>query len=194
MSDYLQPAFYRFNQDSLELVRWIRTRVGAASSILDLGAGCGVIGIELARAFAPRDLVLVEAQEAFGEFLRKNLDLFLGPGTRGEVELRRFSAFTPSTRFELIACNPPYYLRGNGQESRDPRRGIARSFVLDGWPELAGCIDRSLGPTGRAYLVLKNERRITDTALAALGGFSVRTEVVGATLLIELSRLHEDRG
>jgi tRNA1(Val) A37 N6-methylase TrmN6 len=54
--DYSQPDYYRFNSDSITLVNYLLKSMGPTESILDLGAGCGIIGIELARYLSPQKL------------------------------------------------------------------------------------------------------------------------------------------
>ena len=47
--DYLQPDFYHFNEDSIQLVRFIKENIDNSTehSALEVGAGCGVISCEL---------------------------------------------------------------------------------------------------------------------------------------------------
>jgi tRNA1Val (adenine37-N6)-methyltransferase len=156
MTDYSQPDFYRFNQDSLELVKRVKHNVDKCESILDLGAGCGVIGLELARFYLPHTLALVELQQDYEPLLQHNLS-FLMPGTECSVHIKSFAQWRPTKKYEIIVCNPPYFLPGRGQKSKDPRRDLARSFHQDNWKELLCCIERSLTFEGKAFLVLKNE-------------------------------------
>ena len=162
MKDYLQPDFYRFNQDSIELVRWVSTQIKSARRILDLGAGCGVIGLELARALHPEQLTLVEVQGAFGPYLEENLKIFLPnrPGVR--IDLMSFQDWTPDARYDLIVSNPPYYLPGHGEASQCQQRGICRTFHIDGWEILLELISKSLSSDGHAFISVKNDFRILE--------------------------------
>lgn len=157
MNDYSQPDFYRFNRDSLVLVRWILEKQIRANSVLDLGAGCGIIGIELSRSLHPEKLVLVELQSAFLPHLELNRSHFLPATTNCEMFIEAFSRFQPKETFELIVCNPPYYLPGKGQLPENPNRSLARSFSQDGWPVLLNLIRCSLAPSGVAFVVIKNQ-------------------------------------
>ncbi|HXH30410.1 MAG TPA: methyltransferase [Bacteriovoracaceae bacterium] len=162
MIDYLQPDFYRFNQDSLELVGLVKRELSAAQSILDLGAGCGVIGIELARVFCPEHLSLVEVQPEYRAFLLKNSEVFLNAQVEREIFISSFSEFRATRSYDLIVCNPPYYLPGHGQESSDFRRRVARSFLADSWVELLKCVEVNLAENGKAYLVIKNDGTLLE--------------------------------
>lgn len=160
MSDYSQPEFYRFNQDSLELVKHVRSQVSQAEAILDLGAGCGVIGIELAQTLRPAHLCLLEVQTEYRPHLEENLQDFLDVSIAQEITIASFSSFRSTRRYDLIVCNPPYYLPGHGQESTDDHRRVARSFILDGWVELLNCIRHHLTEEGKAYIVIKNDETL----------------------------------
>jgi len=161
MSDYQQPLFYRFNQDSLELVRFIKkTHLDTVKSILDLGAGSGIMGIELSCHFNPSLLRLVELQKEFMTSIEFNLKHFLPKDVHSEVIIKPFSEFHSSIRSDLIICNPPYYLPGSGRASKDVNRFYARSFQKDNWSILLDRIEENLLPQGRAYLVVKNDELI----------------------------------
>lgn len=165
MSDYQQPDFYRFNQDSLILVRWVCSFESHPQSILDLGAGCGVMGLELARSYRPKHLVLLELQSDFEPYLRKNICEFAPSETHCEVIIDSFSAFRSLVKFDLIVCNPPYYHPAKGQASKDERRGKARSFIVDDWSVLFERIKSALAPQGAAFVVLKDDSTTIDSLL-----------------------------
>jgi tRNA1Val (adenine37-N6)-methyltransferase len=193
MNDYLQPDFYRFNQDSLKLVEWVFSRIKKANKILDLGAGSGIIGIELANKLSAQQLTLVELQNDFLPYLEKNIKFQLKGGTQAEVLISSFGDWPPRRTFDLIVCNPPYYLPGHGQPSEDQRRGIARTFLTDHWEILLSRIEESLTPEGKACLVIKNDERI----LKLINHTYLRSEFyldeVGELVFVELSRLNIDR-
>lgn len=168
--DYSQPDFYRFNQDSLELVKWIINHVASAESILDLGAGSGIIGMELAQKFKPKKLTLVEVQREYEVHLQKNAERFVPVETQTSIVIESFSQFSPSTKFDLIVCNPPYYLPGRGEVSPDPARAIARSFIVDRWEILLKKVSEVMSEKGKCFFVLKKdewlERYIVEKANA----------------------------
>lgn len=193
MSDYLQPDFYRFNQDSLQLVNWIATKLQTASDILDLGAGSGVIGIELANRLRPQSLTMVELQPEFMPYLQSNSqDQKKGHYDIGIVN-SSFGEFKTAKTFDLIVSNPPYYLPGNGEASQDVRKGKARSFLVDGWPVLLRRIKELLTPAGHAYIVIKNDKALLTHLRKEVRGLKLLEFVEKDLVILELTRLHEDR-
>jgi tRNA1Val (adenine37-N6)-methyltransferase len=162
MSDYVQPDFYRLNEDSLILVNWVSSQVKLANSLLDLGAGCGVIGIELAQKYSLDFLDFVEVQNDFIPYIEKNVDAFL-QGQRGvSIHHTSFAEWNPSKKYDLIVSNPPYYLPGHGQRNSDSRKELARSFIKDGWKILLEKIKLSLDSEGSAFLVIKSDARVLE--------------------------------
>lgn len=155
--DYSQPDFYRFNEDSLKLVDTVCKYHHKASLVLDAGSGCGVIGIELARRIQIDELHLLELQTEFEEHLEINLKKLI-PHQKAIISQNSFSQYSPSKSFDLIVCNPPYYLPGKGEASKNPNRGVCRSFQIDSWKELLDLFQRSLKLSGSAWVVVKNDR------------------------------------
>src|SRR4051812_43029170 len=119
MNDYSQPDFYRFNEDSLKLVNWILEKKLNAKAILDLGAGCGIIGIELANRMHADSLTMVELQADYKAHLEKNIDLILDKKIIPHISIQSFKKWTPNQLYDLIVCNPPYFLPGHGEVSKD---------------------------------------------------------------------------
>ena len=175
MIDYVQPDFYRFNQDSLDLIRFILNRIPNAGSILDVGAGNGIIGIELSRNLNPRMLSLLEIQSEFEPYIQKNISLFLAEPTQTQTQIHISSLgqWQNVHHFDLIVCNPPYYLPGHGQESTDQRRNLCRSFKSDSWEILFQRILDWLAPEGKAFIVIKNDPVILKKSKESLAQTSL---------------------
>jgi tRNA1Val (adenine37-N6)-methyltransferase len=188
MDDYLQPDFYRFNQDSILLVDTVLTLTKKPQSILDLGAGCGILGIELARKFHPHRLTLLEMQEDFLYFLKENVQKFVPNSVHTEIKIASFADFETTESFELIICNPPYFFPGHGQPSQDHRRGIARSFQHDNWEVLLQLIGELLSPNGNAFMVIKDDPRIFDQLKKHCRKLHVSKFQFGGIVIVQLSR------
>lgn len=191
MSDYSQPEFYRFNQDSLKLVSKVCSSIGSARRILDIGAGCGVIGIELAKYFPSASLTLLEAQASFLPFLKTNCELFLS-GRSASIQHSSIGQWKTTEVYDLIVCNPPYYLVGHGRTGQDERRTIARTFVLEGWETLLRRISQLLSQDGLAFLVIKNDQRILQEVSRYCSSLRCSSATAGDLRFLTLSGLDVD--
>lgn len=192
MSDYQQPNFYRFNQDSLSLVKWISKQNIKAQHILDLGAGSGIVGIELANALQPDSLTSLELQKDFKYYLEFNLETFKQGSYETFIIMTSFGEWIPSRKYDLIVANPPYYLPGHGEASRDSRKGIARSFLIDDWGVLLQKIQLALTAKGAAFLVIKNDKTILQHIRKSLQGLELKEHVEENLVFLELTGLNED--
>ena len=188
MDDYSQPDFYRFNQDSLHLVSWVIKQVSEAESILDLGAGSGIIGMELAREFKPKQLTLVEVQREYEEHLQKNAHAYVPSETKTKIVIESFAEFSTTEKFDLIVCNPPYYLPGRGEVSPDPKRAIARSFILDGWDVLLKKVSKVMTAQGKCFIVLKSDEWLHRQIVQEAQGYhlTVSCETHHGVMVLEL--------
>ena len=193
MSDYHQPDFYKFNEDSLELVKYIRGKIIRAQNILDAGAGCGIMGMELARGLKAHHLTLLELQEDYAPFIERNLREKPPGQTEVEVVYSSFGDFKITMSYDLIVCNPPYYLPGHGEPSASPQRDLARTFKKDGWRTLLEMTKNALTTHGRAFFVVKNNKLIHQEIHHYLPiGVKVSEEVHGGLVFLELVRLDEN--
>lgn len=158
MSDYHQPEFYRFNEDSLLLVKDIIAEHPRALSVLDIGAGSGIIGIELANKLHIPELHLLELQKEWEPYLSRNITEQL-KHAQSKIIWSSIGDWIPSQKYDLIVGNPPYYLPGRGKLSPDPIRGKCRMFLKDSWKVLLEKSVQSLAPGGSAWFVTLKENQ-----------------------------------
>lgn len=163
-----------------------------ANKIADFGAGSGILGIELGNHFKAKKVTFIEAQPEYKEHLDKNISDILNPDILSEVDFSKFSDWIPKEKYDLIVCNPPYYLPGHGQNNNDRCRLIARSFILDGWSILLDKIKHSLGDEGQAFIVIKDDFRILNEFNKFSSGFKKVIERKEGLCLIQLFRLNEE--
>ncbi len=190
VSDFSQPDFYRFNEDSLKLIQFVQSRLPSAESILDLGAGCGIIGIELAARLHAKELCLLEAQADYAFHLHKNVSERIIK-CNVEVVVKTFGEWYPKVQYDLIVSNPPYFLPGHGRPSQNSKKNIARSFVLDSWDIFLDLVNVSLLSTGRAFLVLRNDPIVLEK-IAKHGKFKTKVHAERNLMYVELLRLNEN--
>lgn len=193
MIDYLQPTFYRFNEDSIKLINFVLERNLSADAVLDLGCGCGIIGIEVSNALEPKTLFLLEGQHEWAEYIKKNIDLKLKKSISSSIILETFGTWRSERKFDLILCNPPYFLPGNGEPSSSKLRHNSRTFNIDNWQVLIGLIDHLLDPKGRCFIVIKDDDRIINEIERKPFGLSMNLTRKYGLIFLELFRLDKNR-
>lgn len=111
---------FRYTSDSLFLYDFI-TRFHPKGRVLDVGCGCGVVGLLIARDF-PIKLTAIDKQPLFVKIARANAEL---NGIDAEVIEGDFLEHAPEALFDMIVSNPPYYDAKIAQ-SPDPIIATAR--------------------------------------------------------------------
>jgi len=161
---------YRFGIDAVLLARYASGLVGShvpeSASVLDIGAGCGVVGLILAD-LCPRVTVTgIEIQTAQADRARRNVALN-GLEERVTIrtgDVREFAA--TGARFDLVVSNPPFYRAGSGRVNPDGERAVARHEISLDMDGLLEAVSRLMAPGGRA-VVLYPAERLSECVLAA---------------------------
>ncbi len=91
--------------------------------VLDVGAGCGILGLLLKRDFESINISLLEIQERNLEILRLNS---LQNDLPAEILHADFAEFKSKKRFDFIVSNPPFY-RERISLSKEPHMALSKS-------------------------------------------------------------------
>jgi len=155
----LQPRKgYRYSMDALILPFFVEPKPGA--SIVELGAGSGVVSLLLARRCPACRITAVEIQERLHRIHEKNLALNdLGDRiklVRGDI--RRMEELLPPATVEVVCSNPPFRRARSGRISPDREKAIARHEVALTLGELVRAAAYLLKKQGRFCLVYLPER------------------------------------
>jgi tRNA1Val (adenine37-N6)-methyltransferase len=155
----LQPRKgYRYSLDALILPFFMDLEAG--SSILELGAGCGVIALLLARRCPTCRVTAVELQHRLYRLMEKNLLL---NGLVDRIRPVREDIRSISTRFhpesfDSVCANPPFRKAHSGRISPNAERAIARHEIALSLEELVGVAAHLLRKEGRFSLIYLPER------------------------------------
>jgi len=116
---------YRFSLDPLLLCDFAPDRSG---SLLDLGTGCGIIPLVMARRSSYGQLVGVEVQQRMAAIAAMNAveNHLAGRIAIIHGDILELSAHYKGDSFDLVMGNPPYRSSGSGRISPAPGRDIAR--------------------------------------------------------------------
>ncbi len=162
----LQPARgYRFTVDSVILSGFSWLLPG--ESVLDLGAGSGILLLLLGYFHHPGRLTGVEIQPGLAAMARENLcaNGWDERATIVEGDLRS-GAVVPGGTFDLVISNPPYFDASRGLACRDAGRNLSRHSEACSLEELCAAASRVLKPEGRFCFIVPAAR--LGDAVAAL--------------------------
>ncbi len=166
--NYSQPEEYRFSIDSIEMpweVAQYLKQVPAEKlkqwNVLDLCAGCGVLGFEL--NFHVQELSkidFVEVQDVYKSHFEKNCELVHRENSEFRfLNLNYEKILLPEfeKRYQLILCNPPYFFPEQGKLSPSEFKNRCRFFIDSSFEKLIETIDFCLAMEGEAFILLREQ-------------------------------------
>lgn len=164
---YSQPDAYHFCHDSVFLAREVFARQQKAKvhalRVLDLCAGCGIVGLDFMfhcqkeLGQMPESCDFVEVQEEYYSHFVLNAGQLGTHSTRLRFLVENYSKLLDRhEQYDLILCNPPYFHLGQGKVSPSEFKNRCRFFMDSDLPTLIRSIQQSLAPQGRAYVLLRD--------------------------------------
>ncbi|HVK61169.1 MAG TPA: methyltransferase [Bdellovibrionales bacterium] len=164
--EYSQPDEYHFCQDSV-IAPWVIAQdlpsdLSADLKVLDVCAGCGVFGFEL--AFHRTDIAhidFLEVQSVFQPHFARNAETVRAARGSGEFRFiqdnyRELAAPVFAAKYDLVIANPPYFHSSEGSLTAEPVKTRARFFMDASFQDLVSGVVNSLKPSGFAYLLVKS--------------------------------------
>lgn len=184
---YKQPAFYKFNEDSIELVNSaiLNLKGKKIKKLLDIGAGCGIVALDFLEKYqAVEEVFFLEVQKEFQESLETNIIERLPKKITTKIFYSKLSHFYPETKFDLILCNPPYFSAQEGRQSPNKNKQICRSFKIDSAEIFLTKMLSLLTDGGKAFLLVPNNVKIWNIALENLKDFCVVQELDHVSIVL----------
>jgi tRNA1Val (adenine37-N6)-methyltransferase len=149
---------YRFALDAFVLADFVPSR--APQPFIDLGTGCGVVALLLARRFPSARFVGLELQRALALLAQHNV-VCNGLAHRISIvqgDIRQVPWLFPAGVCGTVVCNPPYRAVGHGRLNPHPEKAIARHEVALTLPQLVHAAQHLLGRRGRLVMVYHPSR------------------------------------
>lgn len=165
-SDYSQPDFYHFSEDSIllanEAIIQIRDKCLSDNILgLDLCSGCGIVGMEILRSIKSNlEFESMEIQDDFIPHFKKNIKLFnLDKRIKYiQQDFSKASGKQYQNRYDFIVCNPPYFNPDQNRVSSNYKKNICRFFIHGNFHALIDFIDLALKKKGFALFLTRTNK------------------------------------
>ncbi len=144
---------YRFSIDPLLLADFVRPSTEA--KVIDLGTGCGIIPLLLAKQHDNISLTGIDNNLEMAEMAKRNTQLN-GLEKRIEIiadDLLNLRNRFPVSSFDLVVSNPPYRTPGSGKISPKQGRDTARHESTANLKDFLAAAKYLVKPTGRICFV-----------------------------------------
>lgn len=106
---------YRYNSDTIFLYNFI-SKQKIKGSILDVGSGCGILGLLIKRDFPDIKLSQIEIQDIYAKLSSKNAK---NNDINSKVIESDFLLHDFTDKYDFIISNPPFYHSGSLKSESD---------------------------------------------------------------------------
>jgi len=161
---YKQPAEYQFSLDSIHLAQLVANELQShpnlsALRVLDLCAGCGVIGIELSWHLpALRQIDFIEIQAIYTDYFYHNVANVNRPELKLGWHLLNYDELHNNLwkeTFDVIISNPPYFHKDHGMLSPSQFKNRCRFYLDSSFENYILALANALSINGKAYFLLR---------------------------------------
>lgn len=165
---YHQPKDYHFSLDSVFLAQKVASIISEDAqksnfSVLDLCAGCGVVGLELNFLLPQiKKIDFLEIQYSYYQYFKKNIAQVKFPdGTFNFLNMNYADLLEEKTKnifyekYDIILSNPPYFFINEGILSPNKFKNRCRFFIDSNFETLIEAIFFTLKKNGRAYVLFR---------------------------------------
>lgn len=161
---YQQPDEYRFSLDSIQLAEFVSKQLQSHTNlrsmrVLDLCAGCGVIGLQLSWHLRElNQIAFVEIQDIYSSYFHQNVTIVNRPELTLRWHLLNYDALLDTSwenKYDLIISNPPYFLPEHGMLSPSEFKNRCRFYLDSSFKNFILAIANSLSHNGKAYFLLR---------------------------------------
>lgn len=144
---------YRFSIDAVLVAHFCR--LGTGDTILDLGCGCGIIGLVLAYRQPGVVVTGVEIQHELAQLAQNNILANDMKARMSVIEgnFRDFSGLIAPESFDLVVSNPPYGKQGRGRMNPDSQRARARHEIDASLADLIQAAAYSVKNRGKVVVI-----------------------------------------
>lgn len=178
MLKYDQPDFYKFNQDSIELVNFTLSSLidESISNVLDIGCGCGVVGIEYSSRVSV-SVDFLEIQSEFFPFIEKNIKKFNVQNFK--IIKSDILNYKNTKKYDLILMNPPYFTYESSRKSGCENKNTCRLISKEKIQKFADKILQLVNKNGYLAICFPELNTDWEKALEQIKLYEFKTQIIG---------------
>ena len=164
---------YRFSEDALLLANSIRPAPG--ENILEIGGGCGIIPLCIARQHPSVNITTIEIQESLAECAVYNVGLCKLEGQIQVIQgdARVLCPTLPKHSFHRVISNPPYRKVGDGKLNPEREKAVARHEITLSMKEIVEWSRELLVPGGKINFIYPSNRNTEASKWLKVYGFDL---------------------
>lgn len=156
--------WFCFGIDSVLLADFAKD-IPQNSSILDLGAGNGILGLLLSAKIEHAKIMGVEVQEEVAKMAKRSIELN-HLEDRLKLQICNIKELEETTKYDAVITNPPYKAYGTGLQNISETKLIARHEVLATLEDFIQKANKCLKDKGAMYMVHRPERLVDILAFS----------------------------
>ena len=148
------------------------------STVLDLGAGNGILGLLLCGKTKLKTIIGVEIQDEVCEMATRTI-LFNGLQDRFQMihgDIKNVTNIIPRESFDAVVSNPPYKKKDSGIQNNNETKVISRHEILCNLNDIIKAACYALKEKGTFYMVHRPER-LADI-IATLREYRIEPKVI----------------
>ncbi len=148
------------------------------STVLDLGAGNGILGLLLCGKTKLKTVIGVEIQDEVCEMATRTI-LFNGLQDRFQMihgDIKNVTNIIPRESFDAVVSNPPYKKKDSGIQNNNETKVISRHEILCNLNDIIKAACYALKEKGTFYMVHRPER-LADI-IATLREYRIEPKVI----------------
>ncbi len=163
---YQELDGYRFAIDAVLLAGL--TKVFEGERILDLGCGCGIVGLILIKRNPAVSIAGIEIQSSLVEMVKQNIKANKAHDSMEvfHCDMKDISEVLEPASFDLVVSNPPYRKLQSGRINPNPQKAVARHEIRATIFDVFNAARFVLKPKGRLALIYTADR-LDDMILEA---------------------------
>lgn len=154
---YQDARLYKFTSDSIRLAKFCVVK--HTDLMLDMCAGCGVVGLYVYSLCKFKGLYLNDIQPEMCELIKENINHNNLTGIAKVLckNLEDLSLADFDKPLDVVVCNPPYF-KVNGKCKHDERIAMCRHEICTNLKNIISKASSLLKNKGRLYIIVPEDR------------------------------------